>query len=247
MLRVSTVHMILGALLAQGGAAAQESISPEEAIQAAGRLASQGLALEKQGRVLEARREYEQVTAVLSGSVSRYEAAIISATAYLDVARMRIEGANRYGQSVDREANLNAIFDNLARVEATLAGGLRDAIPRAPLVGGGSFFGQRFLIMARLHFVRGNLDQSSVELQKSLEMFRTFQKDSAPNDPEVARIISYIQGVDRQVRDSPLSRNNLVETAKSLSKLVPTVGAFLPEVISIVDKYQRSNQTHPRL
>jgi hypothetical protein len=76
---------------------------------------------------------------------------------------------------VSREA---AIFENLAQVELTVQGGMQNA----PITG--SFFATRSLLLARLHFcVRGNLDQSAVELQESLRLFLDFQKHSRAQGP----------------------------------------------------------------
>jgi hypothetical protein len=235
-------HLILFALLGVPAIAQQASNSFDDSIQLARRRAAEAISLEKEGRVLEAQRKYESIPFAFRDHRSHYSAALIIATAYLDETRMRIESASRYKMNIDRETNLNAIFANLAQVERTLYQGMADA----PIIGS-DYFGQRNLLLARLHFVRGNLDQSPTEIRKSLEMFRNLQKVSTRDRPDLDRIVSYVQGVDRQIRNSPFSHNNLVETAKSLSKLVPRIGAFLPSVIDFVDKLQRSHQTPPRI
>jgi hypothetical protein len=242
------------------GTRGQSAPSTAISISDAKLLARDALNLEKQGRSLEAQEKYESIAQALATGF--YSEDLVAAASYLDAARMRIKGGGQYGENINRESNLKAIFSELKQAETLLNGaepGRLSPLARRelensarkmtfhPSAGAPCLVDGRKLLLARVYFARGNLDQSGVEIETSLGMFRNIEKNCPNGDPTISEMISYVSAVERQVTHSPFSRDNLIKTAEALSKLVPDAGAFLPSLIELVNQWALSHQQPPPL
>ena len=200
--------------------------------------------MENQHSYLRAAQEYEaeisraQVNPSLSTS---YSVTLVLANAHLDAARVRMKYADSLKDLGLHEQNQSLITQHLAQIPGLV-------VSAAQNVGRGKsvekFKCLAYKLLGHASFLQGSVNQSPNNIQLAIKAYERTLSCDPEAAPQTKQIIAYLKGVDRDMRHSIISNDNIEKmVSKVVSLSAGSLGTFLSAGIDVGYEYVKA---HPR-
>ena len=205
-------------------------------------------ALESRHSYLAAAQEYEaEITRAQESSIlsTSYSVTMVLADAHLDAARARMKYADTLQNLGLHEQNQSLITGHLVQIPGLVTSAAQNAGRTGSVA---KFKCRAYELLGHGSFLQGSLNRSSHDIELAIQAYRS----TLPCDPEAAphteQVIAYLKSVDRDMRDSIVSNDNIAKmVSKVVSLSVGPWGDFVSAGIDGAYEYIKAHRGAPPL